>query len=237
VSSRWEMFLASDVEDALRKKYPEIFDSCHAYYVGTDARPGDEENEGTFPERFRMELVDDDLMSEMGKFDVSLAFAFDEPAGGDGCRLRRVDRSRITVSKVENGKDPKDRQGQKGESGPAIPASAYSDDRMAEVEFDAVEWFRQAGPDEIVRLAECGFGGDYPADAVVLFFEEKHPGVRKLFGYLESIRDLPSKKDCHGFECHVDRETARKWLRDRRPEVYEKILGNAGLAEELGWDG
>jgi hypothetical protein len=107
---------------------------------------------------------------------------------------------------------------------PMIRAEAHSDDHNVEVEFDAVRWFKQASDDEILELAECGWGGEYPADGVAEFFDGKKNGTSRLFRYLEDIAGDWSKKDCGGFECHVNEEDAIKWLRKNRPAVLPHIF-------------
>jgi hypothetical protein len=104
-----------------------------------------------------------------------------------------------------------------------IPAECHSDDRVFEVAFDPLAWFEQADPEDIVELARCGWGGDYPADAVARFMAEQNGEVQALFDSLDRLGDLPSHKDLRGFECHVEEEAALAWLRANRPEVYEDV--------------
>ena len=101
-----------------------------------------------------------------------------------------------------------------------IPAEAHSDDHVIEVKFDALEYFLQATAEELLLLAGCGFGGDYPADNVAQYLAETNKPLEKLFDYLEAIADVPSKKDCNGFECNVDETAARTWLAENRPQVF-----------------
>jgi|GEM_PF-4650951 len=113
-----------------------------------------------------------------------------------------------------------------------IPAKAYSDDRVVQISFDAAKWFEQASDQAILDLAECGWGGDYPADVIVYYDYAKavlskgHDKIRHLFAYLDAVRDTSSA--C-GFECHVDEEVAMEWIKDNRPHLLEQIHGmNAG---------
>jgi len=108
------------------------------------------------------------------------------------------------------------------------PAEVHTDDFVIQVRFDAEPWFRQADDSQILELARCGYGGDYPADDVARFFENTNtsPEIRRLFEYLDVIRNLPEKKDCCGFECHVDAMAAKKWILSYRPGLYE-LLSNA----------
>lgn len=103
---------------------------------------------------------------------------------------------------------------------PCIKAEVHSDDRVFEIPFDAVAWFKQAKPQKIVDLAGCDWGGDYPADAVAEFMEDHVPEIAQMFRYLERIHDTPHS--C-GFECHVNKVLAVVWLEANRPAVAERI--------------
>lgn len=98
-----------------------------------------------------------------------------------------------------------------------IEAYARSDDQRVKVDFDATKWFEQATDAEIVALARSEWGGDYEADAVAQFFNEVggKNSTHRLFKYLDIIHD---SDDC-GFECHIDEEAARAWLRVHRPKL------------------
>jgi len=73
---------------------------------------------------------------------------------------------------------------------------------------------RQATDEEIIELAKCEWGGDYPADDVARFCDEQ-PGVSKVFEWAEDSEI--------GFECHVDKAAAMKWLRENKPALAAKI--------------
>ena len=90
-----------------------------------------------------------------------------------------------------------------------IQAEAHSDDRVVEVIFDAQQWFEQASDDEILALRDCGFGGDYPSDAVALFTAEHDEKVKRLFTYLDILGE---GRKTMGFECHVEESDAEVWL-------------------------
>jgi hypothetical protein len=105
-----------------------------------------------------------------------------------------------------------------------IPAEAHSDDYVVEVHFDALPWFEQATDEEIQSLCEIEFGGNYAADAVAESFICILEDMSRLFDYLDIIRDLPSKKDCCGFECHIDREAAMRWIKENRPKLYQGVI-------------
>jgi hypothetical protein len=99
---------------------------------------------------------------------------------------------------------------------PIIKAECHSDDRRVEITFDALKWFQQASDKEILDLAECGWGGDYPADYVAHFFGSR--ATHDLFLYLEKFAPNDT-----GFECHVDEAMARAWIAKRRPHLVDKL--------------
>ena len=110
-----------------------------------------------------------------------------------------------------------------------IRAEVHSDDYIFEVKFDAEPWFEQSDDVEIVALAACGWGGDYPADAVAIATADINTEVAEMFHYLERIADIPSKKDCSGFECYVDAGDAMGWIRTFREEL-------ASIVEQINED-
>ena len=104
---------------------------------------------------------------------------------------------------------------------PTIRAECHSDDHNIEISFDAKDWFDKAEGDAILKLADCEWGGDYDADAVAEHFEDST--TKRLFEYLHLIHADPSKKDACGFECHVDRDDALRWLKKNRPKIYAVV--------------
>lgn len=108
-------------------------------------------------------------------------------------------------------------------TGMAIEATLSSDDQIAQATFDALEYFKQANTRTLRELVDCGFGGDYPADMVAEFFQGKNHDVDDVFGYLESIRGLRSKKNACGFECHVNPEQAIAWLKENHRDALSSL--------------
>lgn len=104
-----------------------------------------------------------------------------------------------------------------------IRAEAHSDDQVVKVRFDATNWFRGASTDSIVRLADCDWGGDYPADEVAIHLAENNRELQRLFSYLETIADDPGKKDVKGFECHISEADALAWLKRWKYAAWRKI--------------
>jgi hypothetical protein len=99
----------------------------------------------------------------------------------------------------------------------SIPAEAHSDDFVYKIEFDAEAWFAQAEDADILALAESGWGGDYAADTVVQWFEDRDDDVAAMFDYL-------ARKDECGYECHVDDEAALLWLKSHRPSLAKSLV-------------
>lgn len=102
-----------------------------------------------------------------------------------------------------------------------IAASANSDDRHVEVHFDAAPWFQQASDREILELAQCEWGGDYPADYVAEHMAGHHAELKGMFDY---ISVAGTRRDPVGFECWIDADDARAWLNRHRPHLIPVIV-------------
>lgn len=100
-----------------------------------------------------------------------------------------------------------------------IHAEAYTDCRQFRVQFDATKWAEQASEKELLSLVECGFGGDYPADAVAQYMSTVDANVTKLFDFLEVVSRQPLTGDKNGFECNVNESDFIAWLQKNRPEI------------------
>lgn len=94
-----------------------------------------------------------------------------------------------------------------------IRAEVHSDDYRKKATFDASKWFEEASDEEILALAACDFGGDYPADAVAEWFSDSNPNV-------SSVLDWAADHDECGFECHVDESQAMAWLKKHRRALW-----------------
>lgn len=109
-----------------------------------------------------------------------------------------------------------------------VEAECHSDDRVYEVKFDAEKWLLNAKPKAIIALAKCGWGGDYPADEVALWYAagrrdmSRNREVRAMFDYIEHYNK--GSKEHIGFECHVDSVQALKWLSKYRAPVHSAVL-------------
>jgi hypothetical protein len=107
-----------------------------------------------------------------------------------------------------------------------ITARTYSDDRIVDIRFDAEWWFGNVGDQEIIDLAECGWGGDYPADAVAISMADHDTAVAEMFAHIERVSS-PGKPV--GFECHVDATEALTWLDDNKPELAARLRANENI--------
>lgn len=116
-------------------------------------------------------------------------------------------------------------------TGLAVEAECHTDDHVYEVKFNAAPFLTAATDDVIRQLAACGWGGDYPADDVVLHCADADTDLGMLFDYLSRVARTSFSKDAVGFECHLDVESVRAWLRENRPalegELFENEEGNA----------
>jgi hypothetical protein len=102
-----------------------------------------------------------------------------------------------------------------------IRAECHSDDRVREASFDATPWFEQASDKEILDLAQCEWGGDYPADYVAHFMAGKNTAVAQMFQYLELVAP---KKDAPGFECYITEKDAFAWVKANRPDLASQLI-------------
>ena len=99
-----------------------------------------------------------------------------------------------------------------------IKAEVHTDDGLDRAYFEALPYFTD--PDttdaDILELAQCGFGGDYPADDVARYFDGKDADVTTLFKHHDDLLGTPRET---GFECRIDPEDALTWIRKHRPYI------------------
>ena len=131
-------------------------------------------------------------------------------------------RSRLTVK--ENGSSGVVKPEAPVEATPQIPAQFWTDDRAYELDFDAGLWILQAEESELLSLLACGFGRDYPADAVAYWTAENgvapdRESLGSAFLYLDASNRAPGKRDRLGFEVEVSAEPFVAWLQKSRPAV------------------
>lgn len=107
----------------------------------------------------------------------------------------------------------------KGLEATPVRAECHTDDYAFEYDFDAAPWFEQATDEQIIALANCGWGGDYPADDVARFVSDDDDRLGLLFRYTQTAN--------RGFECHVNDGDAGRWLTEHRPQLLAALEGAA----------
>ncbi len=105
-----------------------------------------------------------------------------------------------------------------------IEAKVWDDSRVNEAGFDAALWFAQADSSDIESLQEIGWSGDYASDAVAEYYDGRHPEVTEVFNYIRAVRNTRAQT---GFECSVDEDSAKAWLKVHRPGVRAILLCTA----------
>lgn len=113
-----------------------------------------------------------------------------------------------------------------------VTCEIYSDDRRYHLrDVDATPWFKQASVVDMLRLAECGYGGDYPADEVAHWLCATNGDVANLMDYVTHVPDM-------GFECRVNRDQARAWVAGALPRPVRVIVdATGGVIESVIADG
>jgi hypothetical protein len=106
-----------------------------------------------------------------------------------------------------------------------ISAKAHTDDYAIELEFDATPFFVVATKKELLDLAECAWGHDYPADAIAYYLKDLgQKDFEGFFTYL-GIRNNPRLgNETTGFEVQVDRDEAIAWIQKNRPRSIKDVL-------------
>lgn len=100
-----------------------------------------------------------------------------------------------------------------------VHAEAHSDDYRVEVAFDAAPWFAQASDEAIVRLADAEWGTGEAADVVAEHFTRTHERIAFMFDYLDTFPEGAAI----GFECSVDPDSAKDWLKQNRPGLWARL--------------
>lgn len=108
-----------------------------------------------------------------------------------------------------------------------VSAEIHSDDHVFTANFCATEFFEHASEPELLALAECGWRGDYAADAVALFMEDKDTEVAFVLASVRERQDAGFDGDYSGFEVSVDEEEAMAWLKAKRPAVANMLAVEA----------
>ena len=105
-----------------------------------------------------------------------------------------------------------------------ITAFLTSDDDVAEVEFDATEWFEAAEDEDIFTLYCEDFGMSYAADRVADELAGLFSEIQKLFDYVDLVQYFGKPT---GFTCVVDAGSALRWIEENRPALYRRIQEEA----------
>lgn len=113
-----------------------------------------------------------------------------------------------------------------------VIAEVVSDDHIQKASFDAQDWFKQATDEDILELAREGYSHDFTSDNVARFFRETNEDVKRVFDYLDTIKDVPSKKDVNGFGCTVDEDQAITWVDANRPHLMDQLAAIKDGQEE-----
>jgi len=108
-----------------------------------------------------------------------------------------------------------------------IPAKVWTDDQVINVEFDAIEWLKNADIQELLEMEGCDWSRDLPADRVAINEAASNEAVADLFQYINLINK--HTRNHIGFECLVDRSSAVNWLAANRPDDYHKLAVEKGL--------
>jgi hypothetical protein len=113
----------------------------------------------------------------------------------------------------------------------AVSAGVRSDDQRAVAQFDATPYFEQADDDDLWELARKGWSGCKQADWVAEYMADLDKHVRSVFDYLASHPTMPGSRETQGFECSVDDDDARAWVKANRPALFRRLV-EEGLADE-----
>lgn len=104
-----------------------------------------------------------------------------------------------------------------------VMAELVSDDHVQRVSFDCQDWFKQATDEDILELAREGYAHDFTSDRLAEFFKETNAEVKTVFDYLDTLKDVPEKKDVNGFGCTVNEDQAVSWVDANRPQLLDQL--------------
>jgi hypothetical protein len=107
-----------------------------------------------------------------------------------------------------------------------IAAEIHSDNRLYEVRFEAVQWFKKASDQDILDIAEVDWGnkktnwGCQSTAEIALSAKKKNPEIAVLLEYTSQTQDTWCPQ---GYECTVDGDDAMAWLKVKRPALHARI--------------
>ena len=102
-----------------------------------------------------------------------------------------------------------------------IAAEVHDDALFKRVDFDAAPWFTQATDADILALQQAGWSGDNMADEVAYYFDGHNKEIVDLFAL---CRATQSTSNPQGFECSVDKDSAKVWLKQHRKGLWARLL-------------
>lgn len=105
---------------------------------------------------------------------------------------------------------------------PRVTADIHSDDRVHDLQaVDVTRWFAQADEEDLECLWQDEWGGSETADEVTRFIEEENEAVSNLLEHCRKTSDV-------GFECYVNEEEAKTWIRTHRKEFWGQHCSECG---------
>ena len=112
-----------------------------------------------------------------------------------------------------------------------VPATVASDDGVVTASFDAEPWFRASTDEELLELANLGWGGCQAADSVALHLEADNKAVAGIMEYLRLMQE--TIENAPGFEVYIDPAAAERWLQRHKPvlAIEMKSVGQGRFAK------
>ena len=96
-----------------------------------------------------------------------------------------------------------------------IHATAYSDDTVGIVVFDAAPYCEQASDEDLSIVSREGNDGGYASRFVAEWTKGRDPFLEILFAYLE--------KHHQGFSCSLDEGELLAWIKQHRPALFQRL--------------
>lgn len=108
--------------------------------------------------------------------------------------------------------------------GRKVFAEVHTDDRVAQVHFDARGYLAQATDQEIASIVFVGFRNAEPMDRIAEWERDraKNADVQDLFAYLGVVGKNPASEV--GFECRVNATQMLEWLAEHRTQTLAHAL-------------
>lgn len=118
-----------------------------------------------------------------------------------------------------------------------VKAYMHTDDYVFDIEFDAVEYFKDIEFSTLVNLMAEGWGGCEEADEIGRYFDDTNEDVKAAFQYLRQNRG--TGRAC-GFEVSIEEGDVMTYLRAFRNDDYVRLIlvdafGTEALEDAPGW--